>query len=131
MKITLSTIIVDDQSKALAFYTGTLGFVEKVNIPMGPVSWITLASPEQPDGAQISLEPAGFPFVQEYQRALKDNGVPLTAFAVADVQAEHDRLTAAGVAFKSPPRKGEGTTPTTAMFDDRCGNWIMIYEDAK
>ena len=129
MKVTLSTIIVEDQDAALAFYRDVLGFVEKENIPAGGARWITLASPQAPDGARISLEPAGFPWVRDYQRALKENGVPLTAFAVDDLAAEHARLTATGVAFRGPPSEGDAAMPKMATFDDGCGNWIMLYEE--
>ena len=128
MKVTLSTIIVEDQDRALAFYRDVLGFVEKENIPAGGARWITLASPQAPDGARISLEPAGFPWARDYQRALKENGVPLTAFAVDDLAAEHARLTAAGVVFRGPPTKVDAAMPKMATFDDGCGNWIMLYE---
>lgn len=131
MKVTLSTIIVDDQQKALAFYRDTLGFVVKDNMPLGygDLAWLTLASPEQPDGARISLEPAGFPWVVDFQCAMKENGVPLTAFAVADVRAEYARLGAADVTFKGEPVAGDEAMPARATFDDTCGNWIMIYEE--
>ena len=128
MKITLSSIIVQDQAHALAFYRDVLGFVVKEDIPAGGARWITLASPEAPEGTRISLEPAGFPFVQTYQRALKDNGVPLTAFAVDNMDAEYRRLTTAGVVFKAPPSAGDAAMPKMATFDDSCGNWIMLYE---
>lgn len=131
MRITLSSIIVDDQQRAIAFYRDVLGFVVKTDIPAGGARWITLASPEDEDGAQISLEPAGFDFVKDYQRALKANGVPLTAFATADIEADHARLTAAGVIFKAAPSQGDAAMPRTAMFDDGCGNWIMLYEEPK
>lgn len=132
MKVTLLSIIVEDQDAALAMYRDLLGFVLTEDMPTGPSGaprWITLESPEAPGGARISLEPNGFPFVADYQRALKANGVPLTAFAVADIDAEHARLTAAGVAFKSPPSAGDAAMPRMATFDDRCGNWIMLYEE--
>ncbi len=130
MRVTLSTIIVDDQNKALSFYRERLGFVVRANIPLGEgdLAWITLASPEEPDGARISLEPNGYPFVAEYQRRLKEIGIPLTAFAAPDVQAEYERLAAAGVAFKGEPSAGDSAMPKMATFDDTCGNWIMIYE---
>ena len=129
MRVTLSTIIVDDQRKALAFYRDVLGFTDRENMTLGDeLAWITLASPEEPDGARISLEPNGYPFVAEYQRRLKENGIPLTAFAVADVNAECDRLAAAGVSFKGEPSAGGSAMPKMATFDDSCGNWIMIYE---
>ncbi len=132
MKITLLSIIVGDQDQALAMYRDTLGFVLKEDVAMGPPGaprWITLESPQVPGGARISLEPNGFPFVAEYRKALKENGVPLTAFAVADLDAEQARLSAAGVAFKSPPSAGDAAMPRMATFDDQCGNWIMLYEE--
>lgn len=132
MKITLLSIIVGDQDQALVMYRDTLGFVLKEDVAMGPPGaprWITLESPQAPGGARISLEPNGFPFVAEYQKALKENGAPLTAFAVADLDAEHARLAEAGVAFKSPPSAGDAAMPRMATFDDQCGNWIMLYEE--
>lgn len=132
MKIALLSIIVGDQDQALAMYRDTLGFVLTDDVAMGPPGaprWITLESPDIPGGARISLEPNGFPFVADYQRALKENGVPLTAFAVADLDAEHARLSAAGVAFKSPPSAGGAAMSRMATFDDQCGNWIMLYEE--
>jgi catechol 2,3-dioxygenase-like lactoylglutathione lyase family enzyme len=132
MRVTLNSIIVEDQKTALAFYRDTLGFVVKQHMPMGEgdLAWITLAAPDQPDGARISLEPNGFPFVAEYQRQLKANGIPLTAFAVDDIAEEYERLTAAGVTFKAPPSTGDAAMPAMATFDDTCGNWIMIYEES-
>lgn len=131
MRVTLSSIIVEDQQRALAFYRDVLGFVVKENMPLGQgdLAWITLTSPQAPEGARISLEPNGFPFVAEYQRALKANNVPLTAFAVDDVQEEYERLTAAGVAFRATPSAGDAAMPAMATFDDTCGNWIMIYQE--
>jgi catechol 2,3-dioxygenase-like lactoylglutathione lyase family enzyme len=134
MRVTLLSIIVDDQAKALAFYRDILGFVLKDDVPTGPPGaphWITLAAPDQPDGARISLEPNFFPFVKTYQAALKENGVPLTAFEVDDIAAEHARLSAAGVVFKGPPSAGSGGMPSMAIFDDTIGNWIMLYEKPK
>ncbi len=131
MRVTLNSIIVEDQKRALAFYRDILGFVVKQHLPMGEgdLAWITLAAPEAPDGARISLEPNGFPFVAEYQRQLKGNNIPLTAFAVDDVQAEYQRLLAAGVVFKGAPSAGDAAMPAMATFDDTCGNWIMIYQE--
>lgn len=131
MKITLLSIIVGDQDQALAMYRDTLGFV-LTDDGDGAARRAAM------DHARIArstrrhthfAEPNGFPFVAEYQRALKANSVPLTAFAVTDIDAEYARLTAAGVAFKSPPSVGDAAIPRTATFDDRCGNWIMLYED--
>ena len=134
MRISLSSIIVDDQDKALAFYRDKLGFVVKEDLPMGPPGaprWITLASPEDPDGARISLEPNGYAFVKSYQQELKANGIPLTAFMTANVQADYERLAAAGVTFKGPPSEGDAAMPAMATFDDTVGNWIMLYEEKK
>jgi catechol 2,3-dioxygenase-like lactoylglutathione lyase family enzyme len=128
VRITLSSIIVQDQAHALAFYRDTLGFVVKEDFPAGGARWITLASPQAPDGARISLEPAGFAWAQAYQKALKENGVPLTAFEVDDIDAECHRLAAAGVTFKGPPSAGDAAMPRMATFDDTCGNWIMVYQ---
>lgn len=130
MKANLLSIIVGDQDQALAFYRDVLGFVPKVDIPAGGARWITLGSPDG-GGADISLEPNGYDFVNTYQQTLKDRGIPLTAFAADDVQAEYDRLTAAGVVFKGPPKGGDVAMPKVAMFDDTCGNWIMIAEEPK
>ena len=134
MKVTLVSIIVDDQEKALAFYRDKLGFVVKEDVPTGPPGaprWITLAPAEHPDGARISLEPNGYPFVKTYQEALKANSIPLTAFESADIKADYDRLAAAGVTFKGPPSQGDAAMPSMATFDDTVGNWIMLYEAPK
>lgn len=134
MKVTLLSIIVEDQAKALAFYRDTLGFVVKEDVPTGPPGaphWITLAGPADPEGARISLEPNFFDFVKTYQATLKEKGIPLTAFQVDDVAAEHARLTAAGVVFKGPPSAGDAAMPSMATFDDTVGNWIMLYEKPK
>ena len=128
MRITLLSIIVQDQAQALAFYRDKLGFVLKEDVPAGEYRWITLASPEAPEGTRISLEPAGYDWAKAYQSSLKENGVPLTAFAVNDLQAVYKRLTAAGVSFRNPPSPGDLAMPSMAMFDDTCGNWIMLYE---
>jgi catechol 2,3-dioxygenase-like lactoylglutathione lyase family enzyme len=134
MRITLSSIIVEDQPRALTFYRDILGFVvkEDIDVGQGPSAhWITLASPEDLEGARISLEPAYFQWAKDYQKALKSNGVPLTAFQVSSVQQEYERLKATGVVFKSPPTAGDAAMPSMATFDDTVGNWIMIYEPPK
>lgn len=131
MKVTLVSIIVENQDKALEVYRDRLGFVVKEDMPTGPPGaprWITLASPDDPEGACISLEPNFFAFVKTYQQALKANGVPLTAFQSADVQADYERLSAAGLVFRNPPGTGDAAMPRMATFDDQCGNWIMLYE---
>ncbi|MBB3677464.1 VOC family protein [Modestobacter versicolor] len=120
----MTSIHVDDQDRALRFYTDVLGFVTKHDIPMGEHRWITVVSPEAPDGVELVLEPAGHPAVRPYTEALVADGIPFTAFAVDDVQAEYERLTAAGVAFTQPP-VAMGPV-TTAVLDDTCGNLIQL-----
>ena len=127
MRIHLSSVVVDDQQKALRFYTETLGFRVKHNIPLGEHSWITLVSEEAPEGTQLVLEPAGHPAVVPFRKALVDDGIPFTAFAVDDVEAEHERLLAMGVRFVQPPT--DLGTVVTAVFDDTCGNLIQIMEE--
>lgn len=127
MRITLVTILVQNQSQALVFYRDTLGFVLKEDAPSGGARWITLASPQDPDGPRISLEPVGLPLVQAYQAGLKEKGIPLTAFEVDDLEAEHRRLLEAGVVFNAPPIVGDTEMPGVVMLDDTCGNWIMLY----
>lgn len=131
MKVALLSIIVDHQENALAMYRDKLGFVVKEDIPTGPPGaprWITLAAPEYPDGARISLEPNFFPFVKTYQQTLKEKGIPLTAFMVGDLATEYARLIRLGVEFKGPPSAGDAAMPAMATFDDGVGNWIMLYE---
>lgn len=135
MKLTAMTIIVQDQKTALPFYRDVLGFVvkEDVEVGFGPDGprWITLESPDQPGGACVSLEPAGFPAAAEWQKACKAGNVPATAFSVPNLPAEHARLTAAGVAFRSEPHSPGPGAPMMATFDDQCGNWIMLVEEPK
>jgi len=127
MKIALSSVIVDDQDKAEKFYVEKLGFIKKQDFPAGGARWLTVVSPEAPDATELALEPAGFDFAKTYQKALHDAGIPLTAFAVDDIEKEYERLTALGVAFKGRPSKPDAG-PRTAVFDDTCGNYIMIYQ---
>ena len=124
MRISLASVLVDDQDKALTFYTEVLGFVKKVEIPMGEHRWLTVVSPEDPDGTQLVLEPDGHPAAGPFKRALMEDGIPFTSFAVADVRAEYERLRAAGVRFTQEP--AEMGPVTTAVFDDTCGNLIQI-----
>ena len=126
MKIKLNSVFVEDQEQALEFYTGVLGFVKKIDIPIGPFRWLTVVSPEEPDGTQLVLEPSENPAAQAYKQALFEQGIPLTAFEVEDIQAEYERLKGLGVEFKSEPTQMGETT--LAMFSDTCGNWIQIYE---
>ncbi|MEU1299520.1 VOC family protein [Streptomyces shenzhenensis] len=124
MKIHLSSVFVDDQEKALRFYTDVLGFVKKHDIPLGEDRWLTVVSPEEPNGTELLLEPSGHPAVQPYKTALVQDGIPAASFAVDDVQAESDRLRALGVHFTQEPL-AMGTV-TTAVLDDTCGNLIQI-----
>ena len=127
MRITLTSVMVNDQTKALDFYTRILGFVPKTDIPLGEHRWLTVVSPEAPDGVELLLEPLGFAPARDYQRQLVAAGIPLTMFAVADIDAEVARLTALGVAFQGPP-SAPGAGPRIATFDDTCGNLIRIYQ---
>ncbi|BDV31586.1 VOC family protein [Microbacterium terricola] len=124
MKITVMSIFVSDQRTALTFYTDVLGFVVAADIPMGEHSWLTVASADDPNGMQISLEPADHPAVAPFRDALVADGIPWTSFAVDDVQAEYDRLVAHGVEFVQPPTSMGPMT--TAVFDDTVGNLIQI-----
>ncbi|WP_058041209.1 VOC family protein [Streptomyces roseifaciens] len=124
MKIHLSSVFVDDQGKALRFYTDVLGFVKKHDVPLGEDRWLTVVSPEDPDGTELLLEPSGHPAVQPYKTALVRDGIPATSFAVDDVQAEFERLRELGVRFTQEPL--EMGTVTTAVLDDTCGNLIQI-----
>ena len=124
MRINLTSVPVDDQTTAFAFYTDVLGFLPKVDVPVGEHRWLTVVSPEEPDGTQLLLEPSEHPAVGPFREALVADGIPYTSFAVADVQAEYDRLVARGVRFTQPP--SEMGPVTTAVFDDTCGNLIQI-----
>ena len=124
MKITVTSVLVDDQAKALAFYTDVLGFVKKADVPLGEHRWLTVVSPEQPDGPELVLEPDEHPAARPFKSALVGDGIPFTSFAVPDVHAEFERLTARGVRFTQEP--AEMGPVTTAVLDDTCGNLIMI-----
>ncbi|BCB88526.1 VOC family protein [Phytohabitans suffuscus] len=124
MRIGHMSIHIDDQAKALSFYTGTLGFVKKTEIPLGGHSWLTVVSPEEPDGVELVLEPDDHPAALAYKRALVADGIPFTVFGVKDVRAEYERLRALGVTFTQEPLSMGGMT--TAVFDDTCGNLIQI-----
>ncbi|GAA2651644.1 MULTISPECIES: VOC family protein [Nonomuraea] len=124
MKIHLSSVFVDDQDKALRFYTDVLGFVKKNDVPLGEDRWVTVVSPEDPDGTELLLEPSGHPAVKPYKEALVEDGIPATSFAVEDVVAEFDRLRGLGVRFTQEPL--EMGPVTTAVLDDTCGNLIQI-----
>ncbi|KAB1140705.1 VOC family protein [Streptomyces luteolifulvus] len=124
MKIHLTSVFVDDQDNALRFYTDVLGFVKKHDVPMGTDRWLTVVSPEEPDGTELLLEPSGHPAVQPYKTALVQDGIPAASFAVDDVQAEFDRLRGLGVYFTQEPL--EMGPVTAAVLDDTCGNLIQI-----
>jgi catechol 2,3-dioxygenase-like lactoylglutathione lyase family enzyme len=124
MRVNLASVLVDDQEKALRFYTDVLGFQKKHDIPMGEHRWLTLVSPEAPDGVELLLEPDAHPAAKPFKDALVEDGIPYTSFAVADVPAEFERLTGRGVRFVQEPVKMGPVT--TAVFDDTCGNLIQI-----
>jgi catechol 2,3-dioxygenase-like lactoylglutathione lyase family enzyme len=124
MRINLASVLVDDQAKALAFYTDVLGFVKKEDIPLGEARWLTVVSPDEPDGVQLLLEPDAHPAAKPFKDALVADGIPYTSFAVADARVEFDRLRRLGVRFVQEP-VAMGPV-TTAVFDDTCGNLIQI-----
>ena len=126
MKIVVTSVFVDDQEKAVQFYTNVLGFQKKNDIPLGAASWLTVVSTEQPDGTELLLEPSGHPAVKPYKEALVEDGIPAASFAVDDVQNEFDRLQPKGVRFTQEPLQMGGVT--TAVFDDTCGNLIQIVQ---
>lgn len=126
MRIALNSVLVDDQDKALAFYTEVLGFEKKMDLPMGEFRWLTVVSPEEPEGTELVLEPNAHPAAAAYQKALKADGIPLTSFAAKDVKAEAARLKKAGVVFTSEPTPMGDTV--LAVFDDTCGNLIQIFQ---
>jgi catechol 2,3-dioxygenase-like lactoylglutathione lyase family enzyme len=124
LRINVTSVLVDDQAKALAFYTDVLGFVKKTDVPAGGARWLTVVSPAAPDGVELLLEPDGHPAVGPFKEALVADGIPFTSFAVEDVQAEFERLSAAGVRFVQEPT--DLGPVVTAVFDDTCGNLIQI-----
>lgn len=126
MKIHLTSVMVDDQEKALRFYTDVLGFVKKSDIPMGEARWLTVVSPEDPDGTELVLEPSGHPAAKPFKEALVADGIPFTSFAVDDVKAEYERLRSLGVHFTQEPV--DMGPVTSAVFDDTCGNLIQIAQ---
>lgn len=124
MKISLTSVYVDDQRSALRFYTDVLGFVPRHDIPVGEHSWLTVVSPADPHGPELLLEPADHPAVRPYRDALVEDGIPLAQFTVDDVEAEYVRLSEKGVAFTQPPT--DVGPVVMAVFDDTCGNLIQI-----
>ena len=126
MRIVVASVLVDDQDKALRFYTDVLGFVKKTDVPAGAHRWLTVVSPDDPDGVELVLEPDEHPAARPFKLALVEDGIPFTSFDVKDVHAEYQRLVDAGVHFTQPPV--EMGPVITAVFDDTCGNLIQIAQ---
>jgi catechol 2,3-dioxygenase-like lactoylglutathione lyase family enzyme len=126
MKIVVTSVLVDNQDKALRFYNETLGFEPKMDVPMGDHRWLTLVSPGDPDGVQLLLEPDEHPAAKPFKAALMEDGIPYTSFAVDDVHQDYRRLTGLGVVFTQPPVSMGPVT--TAVFNDTCGNLIQIAQ---
>jgi predicted enzyme related to lactoylglutathione lyase len=126
MKIKVTSIFVDDQDKALAFYTGVLGFVKKQDVPVGQFKWLTVTSSEEPDGVELLLEPNDNPAAATFQQAIFQQGISAALFFVEDIQAEFERMKALGVRFTMEPTSMGPTT--VAMFDDTCGNLIQLVQ---
>jgi catechol 2,3-dioxygenase-like lactoylglutathione lyase family enzyme len=124
MRIHIASVYVHDQDQALRFYTEVLGFVKKVEIPFDKYRWLTVVSPDEPNGTQLLLEPDEHPAVRPFKKALTRDGIPFTSFTVGDVPEEYQRLGALGVRFTQPPV--DIGPVTTAVFDDTCGNLIQI-----
>ncbi len=124
IRINVTSVLVDDQDKALDFYTGQLGFQVKNDIPVGEFRWLTVTSPDDPDGPELLLEPDNHPAAKPYKQALVEDGIPFTSFAVDDARAEYERLDSLGVRFTQQPlTMGE---VTTVVLDDTCGNLIQL-----
>jgi catechol 2,3-dioxygenase-like lactoylglutathione lyase family enzyme len=126
IRVVLTSILVDDQQKALKFYTEKLGFQKKTEIPMGEHSWLTVVSAADPDGIEIVLEPDSHPAAGPFKKALVEDGIPMTSFAVDDLNLEYARLAAAGVRFTQPPV--DMGPVATAVLDDTCGNLIQLAQ---
>jgi len=124
IRIGFTSVLVDDQEKALAFYTDVLGFVKKEDVPMGQHRWLTVVSQADPEGVELVLEPDAHPAARPFKEALVGDGIPFTSLIVDDVRAEHDRLAALGVRFTQPPVTMGPVT--IAVLDDTCGNLIQI-----
>jgi catechol 2,3-dioxygenase-like lactoylglutathione lyase family enzyme len=126
LKIKLNSVVVQDQDDALRFYTQVLGFVKKTDLPVGEFRWLTVVSADEPDGTELVLEPNANPASRTYQDALFGAGIPYTAFAVDDIEKEHERLKSRGVEFTVDPTDAGDTK--IAVFDDTCGNLIQLYQ---
>jgi len=127
MRITATSVCVDDQRKALKFYTELLGFQKKRDVPVGDFAWLTVVSPEAPEGVELLLEPNAHPAVKPFQAAMVEDGIPWTSFAVDNCHAEYEKLSAKGVRFVQPPV--DHGNVVTAVLDDTCGNLIQICEE--
>lgn len=126
MKMYIKSVMVDDQAKALAFYTEKLGFAVKHDIPMGEFRWLTLVSKEEPDGVELALEPNVHTAAQAFQKAIHADGIPYTAFSVEDLESEAKRLQSLGVEFRQMPTEAGGVK--IAVLDDTCGNLIQLIQ---
>ncbi|PCD89743.1 VOC family protein [Vibrio mediterranei] len=127
IKIALTSVPVNDQDKALDFYTNMLGFVKKAEVPVGEHKWLTVVSPQEQSGVELLLEPMAFEPAKLYQQSLKEAGIPWTSFAVDDIAAEYERMSALGVEFSIAPR--ETGTVMIAVLDDTCGNYIQLMQE--
>ncbi|GAL16542.1 glyoxalase/bleomycin resistance protein/dioxygenase [Vibrio maritimus] len=126
MKICITSVPVQDQDKALAFYTAVLGFIKKTEVPLGEHKWLTVVSPQEQSGVELLLEPMAFEPAKQYQTSLKEAGIPWTSFSVDDINEEYERLLALGVEFSVAPR--EVGNVIIAVLDDTCGNYIQIMQ---
>jgi predicted enzyme related to lactoylglutathione lyase len=126
MKICVTSVPVEDQDKALAFYTNVLGFVKKTEVPLGEHKWLTVVSPQEQSGVELLLEPMAFEPAKQYQTALKEAGIPWTSFSVEDIHQEYERLSSLGVEFSFAPR--EAGNVIIAVLDDTCGNYIQLMQ---
>lgn len=127
MKIRFASVFVDDQEKALRFYTDVLGFVKKSDMPVGDFRWLTVVSPDGPAEIELLLEPNDNPAAKTYQEAIFAQDIAATAFVVGNIEREHERLAGLGVHFRIPPTETQG--PTIAMFEDTCGNLIQLVQE--
>ena len=126
MRITHTSVFVSDQDQALKFYTETLGFVKKHDVPVGKFKWLTVVSPDEPEGTELLLEPNENPVAQTYQKGIFDQGIPAASFGVTDIRAEYEKLKSLGVSFTMEPT--EVANVTIAVFDDTCGNLIQVVQ---
>ena len=128
MRIKLTSVLVDDQDKALKFYTEILHFVKKIDMPVGEFKWLTVVSPEEPEGTELLLEPNDNPAARTFQEALYNQGIPLTVFFVDDIRKEYERMKKLGVKFAQEPTKMDPII--IAVFDDTCGNLIQLVQNS-